>query len=137
MSERESGERTWFPSFLETLAIHDQVMLRYTGSTALRDEDGALLHSALRRPQQAAYYEEDDVIAQAGSLLWGLIRNHPFEDGNKRTAVVLTCLFLERNGYTLQVTEDELVDAALALAAGEWNQEQTERWLRVRAVPKG
>lgn len=135
MSERQPPEVTWFPSFLEALAVHDQVMLRYGGPSALRDEDGSLLQSALNRPRLAAHYEDADLVAQAASLLWGLVRNHPFEDGNKRTALVLTALFLERNGLELRATEDELVALGLSLAAGDLSIDWVDAWLREHAAP--
>lgn len=124
------GARYWAPSFLEALAIHDQVLLRYGGPSTLRDDDGSLLQSALNRPRLAAYYDDADLIAQAASLLWGVIRSHPFEDGNKRTALVLTLLFLERNGLELEASDDDLFRFVLALAAGERSVEEADAWLR-------
>ena len=77
--------------------------------------DKTLIESALARPQNAAAYENADLTRQAATLLFGLIKNHPWEGGNKRTATFLTNLFLKRNGWKIAAPTSELIEMVLAV----------------------
>jgi death on curing protein len=96
--------------------------------------DTGLLESALTRPQQLHYYEDADLPALAATLLWGLVLNHPFHDGNKRTGWFLTQAFLYRNGYELP-TSPESTRLVLNIALGRRDVSQVERWIRTRLGP--
>jgi death-on-curing protein len=104
--------------------------MRYLGETRYGVDDRGLIKSALARPRQAATYDEADLIAQAATLLYGLIKNHPWKGGNKRTATTITELFLRHNSFRITSSKNELVEMALAVEAGEWQLPQIETWLR-------
>ena len=91
--------------------------------------DWNLLESAVNRPRAVAYYEGAGLIAQAATLLWGLIENHPFHDGNKRTAWVTAEAFLNANGVIITASDDEAFTVIVAAAQG-LSVEATEAWLR-------
>ena len=111
-------------------AIHEEQLAEHGGGTGLRDE-GALL-SALARPQNLAGHGKPDAAALAASYAFGVARNHPFVDGNKRTAWVLARLFLALNGEELRFSETEAVMAMLRLAAGDLTEEELADWFRAR-----
>lgn len=111
-------------------AIHEEQLAEHGGGTGLRNEGGLL--SALARPQNLAAYGNPDAAALAAAYAFGVARNHPFVDGNKRTAWVLARLFLALNGEELQFSEAEAVVAMLSLAAGEIGEEAFASWLRER-----
>jgi death on curing protein len=92
-----------------------------------------LLESALNRPRAAAHYEQAGLIEQAASLLWGIAKNHPFVDGNKRTAYVTMTAFLRANGWTVEVTVDEEYTFMIAVAEHLSPQEVAE-WIRERVA---
>jgi death-on-curing protein len=93
--------------------------------------DAGLLASALARPRQIhAYCEEADVIEMAAAYAAGIIRNHLFVDGNKRTGFVAGVLFLELNGYSLVASEEEAATAVFGLAAGTLGEEAFAAWMR-------
>lgn len=114
------------------LAIHDEQIAEHGGSTGLRD--GGLLESALARPQNAAAYGEPDVAALAAAYGFGVARNHPFVDGNKRTAAILTRLFPLLNGYDVEAQEAEVVTVFLDLAAGKLSEDELAAWVRAHLV---
>lgn len=93
------------------------------------------LESALARPRNAAAYESADLARQAATLFWGMTSNHPFQDGNKRTAVVLLYAFLRANDHDLTLTDDELFQMAIAVADVRWTVEQVEEQIRRALVP--
>jgi death on curing protein len=109
-------------------AIHVQQLARFGGADGLRDE--GLLLSALARPENLAVYGEPDVAALAAAYAFGIARNHPFIDGNKRTALVTAAVFLLKNGYELVAPEADAVVTFLALAAGELSEEELGDWMR-------
>lgn len=115
-----------------TLALHDRQLAEHGGSAGVRDE--ALLESALARPQQLFSYGDPppDLAALAASLAFGLARNHPFVDGNKRTAAVACELFLVLNDAILEATNVELYPVYLALAEGSLSETEFADWLRPR-----
>ena len=96
--------------------------------------DIGLLKSALTRPEQLHYYEGADLPALAATLLWGLVLNHPFYDGNKRTGWFLTQAFLYRNGFELE-PDSGAVRLVLQIARGRRDVEQVERWIRTCLSP--
>jgi death-on-curing protein len=107
-------------------------LAEHGGGEGVRDQ--ALLESAMARPRNLAAYGEADAAALAGAYAYGIARNHPFVDGNKRPAAVISETFLVRNGYRLTASDAELVVAFLALAAGEFSEEEIADWFRERAV---
>lgn len=106
--------------------------LRKLGETRFGVFDRNLIESALARPQNAAIYENADLIRQASTLCFGLIKNHPWEGGNKRTATFLTNLFLKRNGWRLETNTSEIVEMVLAVESDKWKVDEIENWLRTR-----
>lgn len=121
------------------LAIHDRQVAEHGGSAGVRDE--GLLESALARPQQSHAYGDPapDLADLAAALAYGLARNHPFIDGNKRTAAVCCETFIELNGATLEAEDPDLFPEYLALAEGKLAERDFAAWLRerLRLVPRG
>ena len=121
------------------IAIHDRQIAEHSGSAGVRDE--GLLESALARaPQLLAYGDPaPDLADLAAALAQGLARNHPFVDGNKRTAAVCCETFIEMNGATLDAEDLELFPQYLALAEGKLGERDFAAWLRsrMRLVPRG
>jgi len=115
------------------LAIHAEQIKEHGGSTGLRD--GALLESALARPENLAAYGTPDVADLAASYAFGVAKDHPFVDGNKRTAAILARLFLMLNGHDIAVSEADVVVAFLALAAGDMSETELAAWLRENLRP--
>ncbi len=114
------------------LAIHGRQLAEHGGREGVRDE--ALLQSALARPQQRQAYVDPppDLADLAASLAFGLARNHPFVDGNKRTAAVACEVFLALNGATLLADDAELYPVYIALAEGSLDESELADWLRPR-----
>jgi death-on-curing protein len=114
------------------LAIHDRQIAEHGGSAGVRDE--GLLESALARPQQSHAYGDPapDLADLAAALAYGLARNHPFLDGNKRTAHVAYRTFLALNGAELAATDEEKYVTMLALAEGKLAGRDFAVWLRER-----
>ncbi len=111
------------------LAIHDAQLAEHGGIAGIRDE--GLLSSALARPQNLEAYGEDvDAASLAATYAFGIARNHPFLDGNKRTAFVVMELFLDLKGWQLIADDAECISTMLALAASELGQEDLAKWLR-------
>ena len=100
----------------DALAIHTQLLMRHGGASGVRDE--GLLESALARPRQQFAYASPDIIDMATAYAAGIVKNHPFVDGNKRTGFVVGVLFLEMNGFDFTASEAEAAQAVLELAAG-------------------
>jgi death-on-curing protein len=113
------------------LAIHEEQLAEHGGREGVRDS-GAL-GSALARPRNLAAYGEPDASSLAAAYAFGVARNHPFVDGNKRTAWVLARLFLKLNGLRLEFNEAEAVLVMLSLAAGEITESELADWFRQRA----
>ena len=108
------------PAWIEegvVLAIHDRLLALHGGRAGVRD--GGLLKSALARPRQLAAYDAGvDIVDLATVYTGGIVRNHPFADGNKRTGFVVGVLFLELNGFRFTSSEEDAAEAVMALAAG-------------------
>ena len=109
-------------------AAHLEQLAEHGGGAGVRD--GRLLESAMARPQNLSVYGEPDAAALAAAYAFGIARNHPFVDGNKRTAAVVSETFLVLNGFQLNATDAELVVAFLALAAGELSEDELADWCR-------
>ena len=115
-------------------AIHEVQLAEHGGSAGVRDS--GLLASALARPlNQSNYDSTADAAALAAAYGFGIARNHPFIDGNKRTAFVCCELFLALNGYTLTAEDSSCVSITLALAAGELPEADFAAWLRTHTTP--
>ena len=115
------------------LAIHDEHIAEHGGSTGIRD--ARLLSSALARQQQQVHYSDDpSVFDLAAAYAYGIIRDHPFVDGNKRTGFLAAYVFLHSNGWQLKSSEAEAVNVILALAAGEIDEPGFSRWLKNKSV---
>lgn len=110
------------------LAVHDRLLAVHGGSAGIRDR--GLLESALARPRNVAAYAEPDVFDLAAAYADGIVKNHPFVDGNKRAGFMAAYVFLGRNGWRLQASETEATRTTLGLAAGELSEEQLAAWLR-------
>jgi death on curing protein len=114
------------------LALHDEQLADHGGSIGVRD--AGLLASALARPQNQAAYGDPSVFDLAAAYAFGIIRNHPFVDGNKRTGFLAAYVFLDLNGWELMALEDEAAAAVLALAAGEMQEAGFSEWLKTSSV---
>jgi death-on-curing protein len=110
------------------LAMHELMIAKYGGSGGVRDQ--GLLESALARPRQIYNYEEPDLPQLAAAYVSGIVRNHPFVDGNKRTGFMAGFVFLERNGLHFDASEAEATQMVLALASRKITEEQFAAWLR-------
>ena len=110
------------------LAIHDEQIAEHGGGIGVRDE--GLLESALARPLNRAGYGDPDIAELAALYAIGIARNHPFVDGNKRTAYVALETFLALNGCTFPVADAEAVVVMLAMAAGEMPDAAFIEWVR-------
>ncbi len=116
----------------DVIAIHDRLLALYGGAAGLRDR--GLLKSALARPRQSyTYSETSDVIEMAALYTAGIVRNHPFIDGNKRTGFVIGVLFLELHGFDFKASEADATQAVMALAAGTLDEAGYAAWLRESA----
>jgi len=113
----------------DALALHGRLLALDGGPAGVRDE--GLLKSALARPQQLhAYGNRPDTVDLASAYTAGIIRSHPFIDGNKRTGLILGALFLELNGWTLTASEEDATRAVLGLAAGTLDESAFAAWMR-------
>ena len=129
---------SWQPVWLVQdvlYALHRRHLAEHGGADGIRDE--GLFQSALLRPEQRWHYEPDSSLATlAASYAYGLACNHPFVDGNKRTATVAMLLFLALNGQRVEASEDELYDEVLGVASGEVTEEELARWISGRLRPR-
>ena len=110
------------------LAVQEELLARFGGLAGLRDE--GLLDSALNRPQHLFAYEETTLFDLAAAYALGIVKNHPFLDGNKRIGFMTAYIFLGANGYNLTAPEEEVILKTLALAAGEIDQVAYAGWLK-------
>jgi death on curing protein len=116
------------------LAIQSQLLARFGGLDGLRD--GGLLESALNRPLQLFNYGRPSLFDLAASYAHGIVKNHPFLDGNKRAGFMAAYTFLGVNGYRLQAPEEEAVLQTVALAAGEIDADGYSAWLARSCSPR-
>jgi death on curing protein len=110
------------------LAIHDEQIAEHGGRVGLRDE--GLLDSALARPRNLHSHEKVDLPRLAASYAYGIARNHPFVDGNKRTSLVVTETFIKLNRFELVAADTECLDIWNLLAAGKIGEKAMVNWLR-------
>lgn len=116
------------------LAVHDAQLAEHGGAAAVRSSE--LFESALARPRNLAAHGRPDAPELAASYGCGIARNHPFADGNKRTAFVAVELFLALNGRRLTANDVECVMTMLAVAAGELDEAAFAAWLRAHSRPR-
>jgi death-on-curing protein len=115
-------------------AVHNEQLAEHGGGTGLRDDN--LLQSALARPQQLANYGNPDVAELAASYGYGISRNHPFIDGNKRTGFVAMELFLALNGFDLLADDADCVVTMLKVAAGDTSEADFAKWIQNHIQPR-
>jgi death-on-curing protein len=117
----------------DATAIHNRALILHGGAGGMRD--AGLLQSALARPRQIATYADyTDAIVLAAAYTVGIVKNHPFIDGNKRTGFILGVLFLELNGKRFIASEEDAAAAVIALAAGEWDDDAYITFLRANVT---
>jgi len=127
-------EPRWVPR-LVVEAVHVDQVREHGGLIGIRDENA--LESALARARQRWTYEpEVDLPRLAADYAYGIARNHPFRDGNKRVAFVAAVTFLGLNGLDFVAPEEEVIERMLALASGKLDEEQVAEWLRSRVQPR-
>jgi death-on-curing protein len=115
--------------YIDAVDLHFALMKTW-GEIRFGVENRDLIESALTRPKHAAIYENADIIRQASTLVFGLIKNHPWTGGNKRTASFLMDEFLFRNGFELTATSKDLYEISLAVESDKWRVDEIENWLR-------
>ena len=115
------------------LAVHDEQLAEHGGQPGVRDR--GLLESAMARPQNQFAYGEQSIARLAASYAFGLSRNHPFLDGNKRTSLVVAELFLDLNSFELIATDAQCVTTFLQLAAGNLTEDQLSDWISTHSAP--
>lgn len=128
------------PSYLtleQILVIHEDQIERYGGTSGLRNLE--LLESALFRPQSTFDGNDlyENIFEKASALIHSLILNHPFVDGNKRTGIVAGFVFLEINGFSLQIEQKELVEKALLIPPKKHTIKKTAKWLKEKSLKQG
>jgi death-on-curing protein len=113
----------------DVVAVHDSLLAQHGGLPGLRDR--GLLESALARPRQHySYAETIDIIQMTALYTAGIVRNHPFVDGNKRAGFLAGIMFLELNGFNFTASEEDVIQTVLALAAGDLDEAGYAQWLR-------
>ncbi len=110
------------------LAVHDVLLAEFGGGLGIRDE--SLLESALARPLNLWSDETPNLVRLAAAYTYGIVKNHPFVDGNKRTGYVIGGIFLERNGHILNASEEEATAAIMALASSQLTEEAFAHWFQ-------
>ncbi len=119
-------EPVWLPRSV-VLAVQEELLARFGGPAGVRDE--GLLDSALGRPLHLYTYGTPSVFALAATYAHGIVKNHPFVDGNKRIGFMAAYIFLASNGYELEAPEEDAVLHTLALAAGSSEADEYAVWL--------
>ncbi len=113
--------------------MHDEQLREHGGLGGLKDENA--LEAALARPLNKAAYSTPDIFELAAAYLYGIVRNHPFSDGNKRTGFLAAFTFLILNGFLIEASQADIIAFVLAVAAGEIDEEGATRFLRDVSVP--
>ena len=129
-----SRDPAWLPR-TAVIVIHELLIAEHGGATGPVDE--AKLDAALARPKHRSAIEDADVFRLAAAYAFGIARDHPFRDGNKRVALTVAGVFLELNGWRLEAPEAEAVAMTVALAAGEVDEAAYATWLRSASAPTG
>ncbi len=112
----------------DCIAMHEMMLAHHGGLAGLRDK--GLLESALAKPKNLFVYGKPSRAMMAASYAAGIILNHPFLDGNKRTGFLVAAVFLEVNGYVFTASEESVIENALALAAGKLMEKDYADWLK-------
>jgi death on curing protein len=120
-------------SYSEAIVLHIELMRSY-GETRFGIAFTGLIHSALARPLQAKNYENASIFRQAATLCFGLIKNHPWIGGNKRTATHLTDTFLQINGWEINASLAEIIELSLAIEADQVNLDEIEVWFQTHTI---
>ncbi len=115
------------------LAVHEQLLAEFGGDSGVRDR--GLLDSALSRPENKFAYEKPTLFELAAAYAFGIVKNHPFADGNKRTGFTAAIMFLERNSMRFNAGEADAVIRTLALAAADMTETGYARWLAENSPP--
>ena len=123
----------WLPEWL-VYEVHDNQIAEHGGASGVRE--AGLLESALARPLNAFAYGVEDIFDLAALYAAGVVKNHPFVDGNKRTGFILSELFLNANGWSLNATDEDVIACVLLLAGGDWDEQNYAVWLRENSSPK-
>ena len=123
-------------SYSEAVVLHIELMRLY-GETRFGVAFPELIHCALARPQQAANYKDFSIFRQAATLCFGLIKNHPWAGGNKRTATHISEAFLFINGWELDASIADTIELALAIEANQLDLDKIELWFQDHAKPLG
>jgi death-on-curing protein len=126
-------EEVSYISYVEAVLIHFDVM-EFFAETHFGVAEPSLIKSALARPQHAVVYEQADIIRQASTLCFGLIKNHPWVGGNKRTATAIMEEFLSRNGWEVTASVEEIIAMVLEVESDRWKVAEIESWLRQRVI---
>jgi len=126
-------EETFYFSVEEAITLHI-LLMREWSEVRFGVDRRDLLESALNRPRQTANFENAGLIRQAATLCFGLVKNHPWLGGNKRTATYLTEIFLEMNGFELTASDEEIFEMVLLVESDIWKTDEIENWLRERIV---
>jgi death-on-curing protein len=121
-------------TYPEAVTLHIMLMRRLE-ETHFGVFDRSLVESALARPHHAATFEGADIVRQAATLCFGLIKNHPWRGGNKRTATILVDRFLHLNGMELHTTVNDTVEMVLSVEADRWDVDALTAWYRQRTFP--
>lgn len=116
------------------LATHERLLSEFGGASGVRDS--GLLDSALARPENLHAYDQAINFELAAAYAFGVVKNHPFVDGNKRTGFAIAIMFLERNGATFTASEVDATVQTLALAASELDESGYADWLKANCRPK-
>ena len=115
------------------LIAHEISLANHGGSAGIRDV--GLLESALARPRNLYEYGDPDIPELAAAYMAGIVKNHPFVDGNKRAGFLAGAAFLELNGFRLTASEPEATQAIIGLAAGNFSDSQLASWLQDNSIP--
>lgn len=124
-----TDKEIFYLEYIDAVDLHFALM-KIWGEIRFGVENRDLIESALARPKHAAVYENANIIRQASTLVFGIIKNHPWTGGNKRTASFLMDEFLFRNGFELTATSKDLYEMSLAVESDRWNVDEIENWLR-------
>jgi len=123
----EAAEPAWV-TYDQVIAMHSRQLRRFGGAPGLRDD--GMLRSALERPINKWQFEQAGLPELAAGYAFGLVKNHAFVDGNKRTAFMTMVTFLRKNGVRFSPDQAQATTMMIALAAGEVSEESLARWLR-------
>ena len=133
MADPKDDEPTWLTKKF-VLSLHAETLHQFGGTTGLRDE--GRLEGALYRPRNLYAYADPSRFELAAAYCHGIVRNHPFVDGNKRTGLLAARAFLFRNGYRLDPDEAEMVQIVERVAAGEVSEEELAQWIEQNTDPR-